>query len=184
MVDFTWFDWVVLAVIALSSLLGVWRGVVSEVLALVAWVAAFFAARMWGSDMAEILSAGLRNLQDPALRQMAGFATVFVATLLLFAVARFVLSRLLRAVGLGLVDRFLGALFGLGRGMLLALLGVLLGGLTSLPRQPWWHESMLAPPMETAVLAAKPWLPPMLAQRISYHSSHAVQSGKSGKTGS
>lgn len=175
--DFTWFDWVVLAVIGFSSLLGVWRGVVSEILALAAWFAAFFAARMWGGNMADILATGFHSLQDPALRQMAGFATVFVLTLLLFAVARFVLSRLLQAVGLGLVDRFLGALFGIGRGMLLVLLGVLLGGLTSFPRQPWWHEAMLAPPLETAVLAAKPWLPPMLAQKIHYRTNQATKSG-------
>jgi len=176
MADFTWFDWLILIVILLSALLGVWRGVVSEVLALLAWVAAFFAARMWGGAATELLSAWLHNLHEPALRQMVGFATVFVATLLLFAIVRFALSRLLRAVGLGLVDRFLGALFGLGRGVLLVLVGVLMGGLTDLPRQQWWHEASLAPPLETAVLAAKPWLPPMLSQKIHYHSGRAVRS--------
>jgi membrane protein required for colicin V production len=176
MADSTWFDWLILAVILLSSLLGVWRGVVSEVLALLAWVAAFFAARMWGAAATEQLSPWLHNLHEPALRQMVGFATVFVATLLLFALARFALSSLLRAIGLGLVDRFLGALFGLGRGVLLVLVGILLGGLTDLPRQQWWREALLAPPLETAVLAAKTLLPPLLAQRIHYHSAHAARS--------
>lgn len=176
MAEVTWFDWLILAVILLSSLLGVWRGVVSEVLALLAWVAAFFAARMWGGATAEHMSALLQNLHEPALRQMVGFATVFVATLLLFAIARFALSSLLRAVGLGLVDRFLGALFGLGRGVLLVLLGVLLGGLTDLPSQQWWREALLAPPLETAVLAAKPLLPPKLGQSIHFHSARAMRS--------
>ena len=175
MTGFTWFDWIVLIVIAASSLLGLWRGVVSEVLALVAWVAAFFAARLWGNDLAGTLLTGVPSLQDPALRQMAGFATVFVLTLLLFAVGRFVLSKLLHAIGLGLVDRFLGTLFGMARGVLLVLLGVLLGGLTGFPRQAWWQESMLAPPLETAVLAARPWLPPKLAERIQYRNGHAAK---------
>lgn len=162
---FAAFDCVVLAVIALSALLGLWRGMVSEVLALLAWLAAFFAARAWGTAAAETLSAWLR---DPTLRQLLGFVAVFVATLLLFAVVRFVLSRLLRAVGLGLVDRFLGMLFGLLRGLLIVLAGVMLAGMTELPRQTWWHEAILAAPLETAVLAGKPWLPPQVAQRIRY----------------
>ncbi|MCX7174272.1 MAG: CvpA family protein [Proteobacteria bacterium] len=161
----TAFDWIVLAVIVFSSLLGMWRGLVSEVLALLAWIAGFFAARAWGGMVADVLSGWLH---DPAMRQMAGFVAVFVATLLLFAVARFVLSRLLRAVGLGLVDRFLGTLFGIVRSLLIVLTGVLLCGMTELPRQAWWREAYLAPPLETAVIAVKPWLPPQVAQRIHY----------------
>jgi len=161
----TSFDYAVLMVIALSSLLGLWRGLVSEVLALVAWVAAFFAARTWGHVAADTLAHWLR---DPSLRQGAGFAAVFVVTLLLFATAGFILSRLLRAVGLGLVDRFFGALFGILRGVLIVLAGVLVCGMTQLPREDWWRAAWLAPPLETAVLAAKPWLPATMAQRIRY----------------
>ncbi|MBI3524405.1 MAG: CvpA family protein [Betaproteobacteria bacterium] len=162
---FTGFDWVVVTVVLLSSLLGLWRGLVSEVLALLAWVAAFFAARTWGGLAAEFLSAWLR---DPGVRQVAGFAAVFVLTLLLFAALRFLLAGFLRMIGLGLADRFLGMLFGAARGLLMVLAGVLLGGLTELPRHDWWREAMLALPLETAVVAAKPWLPAQVAQRIRY----------------
>jgi len=161
----TAFDWMVLAVIAFSSLLGMWRGLASEVLALLAWIAAFIAARAWGGMVADLLT-GL--LQDPAMRQMAGFVGVFVTTMLLFSVARLVFSRLLRAVGLGLVDRFLGTLFGILRGLLIVFTVVLLCGMTDLPRQAWWREAYLAPPLETSVIALKPWLPPQVAQRIRY----------------
>lgn len=161
----TGFDYAVLTVIALSALLGLWRGLVSEGLALAAWVAAFFAARTWGHGVADALAVWLH---EAALRQGAGFAVVFLATLLLFGVARFLLARLVRAVGLGLADRFLGALFGIVRGGLLVLLAVLVCGMSTLPRQPWWRDAWLAPPLETAVLAAKPWLPPAVAQRIRY----------------
>ncbi|MCX7179690.1 MAG: CvpA family protein [Proteobacteria bacterium] len=165
MMGFAAFDCAVVAALVLSCLLGLWRGMVSEVLALLAWVAAFFAARTWSGPAADALSAWLR---DPALRQMLGFVAVFVATLLVFAVVRFLLSRLLRAVGLGLVDRFLGMIFGLLRGLLIVLAAVMIGGMTELPRQAWWREAILALPLETAVLAGKPWLPPQVAQRIRY----------------
>ena len=161
----TGFDYAVLTVIALSSLLGLWRGVVSEVLGLAAWVAAFFAARAWGHALALALPAGVG---EAVWREVAGLVIVFVATLLLFGVARLLLSQLLRAVGLGLVDRLLGAAFGIARGVLVVLALVLLCGMTTVPRQAMWQDAWLAPPLETAVVAAKPWMPPAMAQKIRY----------------
>jgi len=130
----------------------------------------------WGGAATEVMSFALRGLHDPGLRYVVGFVTVFVATLLLFALARLLLSSLLRAVGLGLVDRFLGGLFGFGRGVLVVWVVVLLAGLTDLPRQEWWRESLLTPPLETAVVASKPWLPPTLAQKIHYRANHGGRS--------
>jgi membrane protein required for colicin V production len=45
---------------------------------------------------------------------------------------------------------------------------VLVAGLTPLPKATWWREALLAPPFETVVLAAKPWMPQELARRIGY----------------
>ncbi|RTL57998.1 MAG: CvpA family protein [Rhodocyclaceae bacterium] len=161
----TLFDYVVLGIIGASVLLGLWRGVVSELLALAAWVLAFFAARMMGATVAGWLGG---VIADPLLRQGAGFVAVFVAVLVVVALVRLLLRELLRAVGLGLIDRMLGAVFGILRGLAVALAGVLAGGMTSLPKEAWWHDAMLAPPLETAVLAGKPWLPADVAKRIRY----------------
>lgn len=161
----TAFDYAALAIVGASVFLGLWRGVVSELLALAAWVAAFFAARLWAPDVGEWFG---RWIADAALRQAAGFAAVFLGVLVVFGVSRLVVSLLLRAVGLGLIDRLLGGMFGVVRGALVLLAAVLVGGMTPLPKEVWWREAVLAPPMETAVIAAKPWLPPELAKRIRY----------------
>jgi membrane protein required for colicin V production len=161
----TVFDYAVLTVVAASSLLGLWRGVVSELLALAAWVAAFIAARTW-AEVAGSHFAGL--VAEPTLRYAVGFIAVLLAVLVVFAIGRLVLSLLLRAVGLGLVDRMLGAVFGILRGALIAFLAVLVAGMTSLPKAVWWRDAVLAPPLETAVIAAKPWLPAEVAKRIRY----------------
>lgn len=161
----TVFDYVVLGAVALSLLIGGWRGVVSEILALLAWVAAFLAARTWATPAGDLVASGLA---EPVWRQVAGFLAIFVAVLVLFALARWIASVLLRAVGLAPLDRVLGALFGIARGVLVVWVMVLLAGLTALPQQQWWRQAVLAPPLETAVLAAKPWLPPDLAKRIRY----------------
>lgn len=161
----TVFDFAVLAVIGCSVLLGLWRGVASELLALAAWVAAFFAARQFGREAGSLFA---RWFDDAALSVPAGFVAVFVAVLVMFALGRYVVSLLLRAVGLGLLDRLLGGIFGVARGLVVVLAVILVGGMTSLPKASWWREAMLAPPLETAVIAGKAWLPPELAKRIRY----------------
>ena len=161
----TVFDYAVLAIVAASVLLGAWRGLVSEVLALAAWVAALLTARELAPGMAPVFSDWLK---EPALQYAAAFAVIVVAVLVTVALTRLALSRLLRAIGLGPLDRFLGAVFGVARGVLVVLLCVLVGGLTMLPQQAWWRQAWLASPLETAVLASKPWLPAAVAKRIRY----------------
>jgi len=161
----TVFDYAVVAIVVASVLLGAWRGLVSEVLALVAWVAALLAGRELSPGMAPVFSEWLK---EPALQYAAAFAVIVVAVLVAVALTRLALSKLLRAIGLGPLDRFLGSVFGVARGVLVVLLCVLVGGLTMLPQQAWWRQAWLAPPLETAVLASKPWLPAAVAKRIRY----------------
>lgn len=161
----TAFDYAVLGVLAISVLLGLWRGVVSEILALAAWVVAFLVARAEGAEVANWLGG---MIAEPALRLAAGYAAVVIAVLAGFSLARFVLRLLLKAVGLGMLDRALGGAFGALRGMLVVLVAVLVAGMTPLPKAEWWREARLAPPLETAVLAARPWLPADAARRIRY----------------
>lgn len=162
------FDYFVLAVMAISLLVGVARGVVSEILALLAWVAAFIAARMWAVPVGDLLLMDLSDPLNPYWRQLAGFVAVFVAVLILFTLLRWLAKLLLKATGLRPLDRVLGALFGATRGVLVLLVLILLAGLTPLPQQPWWRQAVLSPPLETVVLAVKPWLPAELAKRIQY----------------
>ena len=161
----TLFDYAVFGVVGASSLLGLWRGVISEVLALAAWVAAFIAARTWGAEAATYFEG---VVAAPTLRYAAGFVVVLIFVLVTFAVARLVLSLILKAAGLAMVDRLLGAGFGVLRGVLMVMVGVLLAGMTALPKSQWWRDAMLAPPFETAVIAAKPWLPAEVSKRIQY----------------
>lgn len=161
----TVFDYVVLGVLAASVLLGFSRGVVSEILGLVAWVVAFFVARAEASWGAQWLAG---RITDPSLRLAVAFGVILVGVLILFAIARLILALLLKAVGLGLLDRLLGACFGVLRGGLVMLAGVAVAGLTALPRADWWRQAMLSPPLETAVIAAKPWLPAEVAKRIRF----------------
>ena len=161
----TAFDYVVVTIVAASVLLGLWRGVVGEILALVAWVLAFFAAKFFGADVARFL---LTSITDPALRIVAAWVTVFVVVLLLMALLRLAVHGLLKALGLSLTDRLLGLFFGAARGLIIVLVLVAVGGMTMAPKEKWWNEAVFSAPLETAVLAGKPWLPPEVSKRIRF----------------
>ena len=161
----TAFDYAVLAVIAASALLGLWRGLVSEILALAAWVVAFLASRAEAPEVAGWLAG---QIAEPGIRLAAAYVLVFVGVLLVFAIARMLVSLMLKAAGLGVLDRLLGAAFGALRGIFAVWMAVLVAGMTPLPSADWWRDAVLAPPLETAVIAAKPWLPGEAAKRIRF----------------
>lgn len=158
-------DYVLLVIVVLSALVGLWRGLVSEVVALLAWVAALGAAWLYASEVAVMLET---HIAEPAWRQVAGFALIFVGVLLLAAVLRFLLRELLRAAGLGPADRMFGTFFGIARGLAIAFVLVLVGGMLGMAKEPWWENSLFAPPLETAVVASKRWLPDVVAERIRF----------------
>lgn len=161
----TAFDYAFLGLLVLSMLVGGWRGFVSEVFALVGWAVAVFVAWHFASVVSIYLAT---HISVVWLRWLAAFLLIFVSVLLLLAVLRFLFRELLGLSGLHPVDRFLGACFGVVRGVVIALLVVAVGGLTTLPKETWWRAAVFAPPLETAVIAAKPWIPKELAERIKY----------------
>ena len=134
----TLFDLAVLAIVGLSVLLSVIRGLVREVLALAAWVVAFLAANMLAATVAPWMPEALPSEE---LRLLAGFLCVFVGVLIAMSVLAMLASKLVKSAGLGLEDRLLGSAFGLARGLLVVMILVLLAGLTSLPRQAVWRNA-------------------------------------------
>ncbi len=161
----TIFDYVVIGIVGLSLLFGLWRGVVGELIALAAWVLAVIAALEFGGWAGEMVFAGIA---DPAIRTLAGCVLLFVGVLVVMALVRMLVNSMVKALGLSVSDRILGMVFGVVRGLLVVMVLVGLGGMTSLPKQGWWKDAMLAQPMEIAVLVVKPWLPDDLAKRIRF----------------
>ena len=160
----TAFDYGVIAILLASLALGLWRGLIGEVLALLAWVLAGLAAWQLGPEVGGLITA----IADPGLRVLAGYAAVVVGVLIVLALVRLAVRGLLKALGLTAVDRVLGVVFGVARGLLIVFILVASGGMTSLPKEAWWRNASLSPPLETAVLASKPWLPPEAAKRIRF----------------
>ncbi|HXO69354.1 MAG TPA: CvpA family protein, partial [Bradyrhizobium sp.] len=137
-----WADYVILAVLFISVLIGLARGLISEILSLVIWVAAFWLAWLFGPVVARYFEG---SVSLPSARIAIGYGGVFIAVLLVGAVVRFLISRLVSVTGLGGMDRLLGMLFGFVRGVLLVSGVVFLLGFTPLPNEPVWRESAILP---------------------------------------
>jgi membrane protein required for colicin V production len=161
----TWFDYAVLAIIGISVLLSIMHGLVRELLALASWIVAFLAAQIYATAVAPLLPAAI---PDQSLRLLAAFLIVFLVVLLLLTLLAIAVSGLLKKAGLGLVDRALGAVFGLVRGLAIVMVVVLLAGLTTLPRQPVWRHAMSSAPLEALAKVVKVWLPYDLSKHINY----------------
>lgn len=166
-------DWMLLAVVALSALMGAMRGIVVEVLSLVVWIAAFWLAFGYGAEVAALFFA---QMHDPAARLLVAYAAVFIAALIVGSLVTWLIGKLVRTVGLGGIDRLLGLLFGVARGLALACVLVLLLGLTALPREPSWHASPLIPEFQRGAEWMKAWLPASAAQHVNFEA--VVEQGK------
>jgi len=161
----TLFDYAVLTIVGASVLLSVVRGFAREVLALASWVIAFVGASLLSGTVAGWLAGAIEN---ESWRALAAFAAVFLATLIGMSLLALAVSKLMRKAGLGLEDRLLGGFFGFARGILIVLVLVLLGGLTSAPRLPAWNDAMLSPPLEALAGTLRPWLPQIVSSNLSY----------------
>jgi len=161
----TSFDYIVLAVIGVSGLLGLIRGLIKEVLSLTAYLLAFMAAIWWGPRTSGWIQVWIEN---GLLRTALAYGAVFFVVLLLIGLLNMLLATLIEQTGLTPADHGLGGLFGLARGVLLVLILVILAGHTELPKEPWWEQAKLADPAIRAVQSIKAMLPPSLAEWLPY----------------
>jgi len=161
----TVFDLIVLLVIGVSSLLGVVRGLLKELLSLIAYALAFLAAVWWGADVATWFESWIDHV---LIRMGAAYGLVFLAALLMVGCVNLAASLLIQKTGLTPADRGLGLLFGFLRGLLVVFVAVTLIGYTELPREPWWQNAVLSKPVITGVLAIKSLMPPALAAWVPY----------------
>ena len=162
----TWLDYALLGVLLISIGWGVWRGLVREMMSLAAWIIAFLAANLFAAPFAEVMPASITR---PELRSLASFVALFLMTLVATTLAGILLSKLVRSIGLGNLDRLLGALFGLLRALLVVLVVAIAAGFTPLPRSAVWRESLTGAQLAAVASGFKPWLPPAFAERMKYN---------------
>ena len=136
----SWIDLVILGVILLSSLISLVRGFVKESISLATWLLAGFVALSYHQVLAEMLAP---YIESPTIGLVVAFGILFLSTLIVGAIINFMISQLVNKTGLSGTDKTLGVIFGAARGVLIVAMVVLFAGLTPIPSEPWWQESMM-----------------------------------------
>lgn len=162
---FAWIDVVILALIALSAILSLFRGFVKEAVALATWLVALWVAMAFHEDLAAILS---QWISTPSAQKITAFAVLFICVLLLGAIINFLASKLVDKTGLTGTDRLLGIVFGVARGGVIVAILVLLAGLTPFPQDPWWQDSQFIGYFEELAMWMRSYLPDDIADNITY----------------
>jgi len=157
------FDWIAVALIGVSMLLGLWRGLVFEVITLAGWIAAFLFAQAFAADVGAWLPFG-----DPQApwRYAAGFVLVFVLIAFAGGLVAALTRKLVTVAGLRPVDRMLGMAFGTARAVVALLVVAVVVHILALGQDAWWRESASAPWLDAALQGIKPALPEKLASYL------------------
>jgi membrane protein required for colicin V production len=157
-------DGVLLLVLLVSVMVGMWRGLVYEVLSVAAWVTAFVLAQAYAARAASLMPLGELS---PAVRVAIGFAAVFVACAFAGGLVAWAIKRLVAAVGLRPIDRVLGGAFGLLRGAVVLLAVTVVVGMTPLREQAGWKSSQVARMLDDGLHTLRPLLPEPVARYLS-----------------
>lgn len=161
----TIFDYLVLFVLICSIVVSTMRGLVKEILSLLGWIAALVVANAYGDSLAGLLPEAVPG---HVTRLIVAFVGLFVGVKILTSLLAMALDALVKAGGFSVADRGLGGLFGLARGLVIVMAGVLVCGMTAIPQQDFWKNAKLSPLAETAARTVKPFLPDNIAKYIKF----------------
>jgi len=140
LIHFNWFDYCLVGIVFLSLIFGLLRGFLREIISLITWIAAFFVAIMFTSELVVYFN---QYIKTEFLSSLASFLSLFIVTLIIGALINYIVTSIVRKTGLSIPDRFLGAVFGFIRGFLIALLVIFLLTNTQWQEKKWFQKSQL-----------------------------------------
>jgi membrane protein required for colicin V production len=109
-------DLVVIAIVLISAILALWRGLVRETFSIFEWVAsAYVALRL--APVFQPMLAGL--ISPPWLAWVAVFVGVFLIVLVPLSIMSHRFAEIVKRSEIGAIDRALGFVFGIGRGLVI-----------------------------------------------------------------
>ncbi len=150
-------DWVFAVVVLISTLIGIYRGMIRELFALGGWVAAFFVSIYYASNLAEILPG---SYLGPLTRMLISIVLIVIGCVFAAGLIGRLIRKILSSISLGAEDVILGCLFGLLRGVLIVVVFVYFGGMaTFINTQKWWQSSEFVPYVKEGIEACSPYIP-------------------------
>lgn len=161
----TIFDYIVIAIFAISIIVGLMRGIVKEVLSIAGWFVAVFVAKTYTN---QVLPFVPDSIPGEGLKVLAAFVILFIASLLITGLISMAISSLFSGVGLGWLNNLLGSFFGFARGLIIACVIVFLLGFTSMPEDERWKNAMFSATIETIVLGVLDYAPEFIRDKVKY----------------
>ncbi len=128
-----WIDLAVFALLAVAVFVGFRKGLVQEIVGIIALVAAFVAAVVLHQAAAGWLK-GMAPAIPGHIAPTAGFMAAFLAVFLAITIAGWLLSKIIRATPLDLADKLGGMAVGLIKGALIISVLLLLLAMVPLPK--------------------------------------------------
>jgi membrane protein required for colicin V production len=135
-------DLILLAIVAVSVLVGALRGLLREAMSLIVWIAAIWVSSRYASWLAPQLAGYIGN---EFVRLWAAHLLLAVVVLTAGGLITWLLNMALHGMGFGGTNRVVGMLFGFARGVLLAAIAVIVLGVAGFDDEPWWRQSKLLP---------------------------------------
>ena len=161
-----WVDYLIIGIILISSGISIVRGFIKEVLSLISWIVAIWVGFMFFANFASLLTP---YIDTATLRLFIAFFVLFVVTLILGALVNHLISQLVEKTGLSGTDRALGVIFGILRGAAIVTILVLAAGVTPMPSDSWWQNSLLLQHFEDLAVWVKQLLPADVAEHVNFN---------------
>ncbi len=159
-----WVDYLILIVITVSVVISIARGFVREAFSLAGWILAFWVGISLADRFAGLLES---SIDTPSIRYIIAFTGLFALTLIVATAVNHLASQLVEKTGLSGTDRMVGIVFGFVRGIIVVAALVFLAGLTALPQDPWWRESLFVEHFhDLARWVSRSVLPPNVAANL------------------
>lgn len=138
-------DYIIIAIVLVSAVTGLIQGFLREVCALVTWVLAVWLAWKLGPLLEPHLGGALR--QAP-YGLWAGRGIVFLVVLVIGGIIGAIINHYVRLSIFSSLDRLLGFVLGLLRGVVIVGVVVVLAQQVKLDGEAWWRKSRLLPQVQ------------------------------------
>ena len=135
-------DLLLIGILLVSLIWGLFRGFVREVLALGSWVLAGWLTWRYGATLGDYLMPWLNSER---LSYLAGLGAVFICSLAAFTLISRVAYKQFRISGLTAMNRMLGAIFGITRGVVVSTLLLFVAQFSPAVEANWYRDSELVP---------------------------------------
>ncbi len=162
-IDFNWFDWLLIVIVVFSMVMAFRRGFVRALFGMLGFIGGFALATLYYSEVGDWINNSRLTIA-PTTARIIAFLLIVVAVAAGFELLGRLVQKVLRTIGLTFLDRTLGLAFGFARGCLMGI-GLLLITTFFAPQSPIVTTSVLSPYLFAVTHDVSFLVPPYL-QRV------------------